>query len=228
MINTLKSTYPACHALVGSKFFSALCYGYIAVTPSTSPDLNDYGATFEQFLREFEPAQQLPYFPDVARLEWAWHQLLFAPRNYPADLSGLASLSEQELEALILQLPKDAVFVLSDYPLQAMWELCIGDAEQEDFVEVDSSTDTIEDLVEDSQDDEPEIDLGSGGVRLLLYRDQEGRQMVELSEGEYFLLHQFASGKTFGEASENFLKFASESDFTQAFARCCQQGWVHL
>lgn len=41
--------------------------------PSRSGDLHDFGETFGEFLRLWEPTAHLVYLHDVAKLEWAMH-----------------------------------------------------------------------------------------------------------------------------------------------------------
>ena len=69
--NALGATYPVVRRLVGTPFFDAAVDAYVEAHPSRSGDLNEYGATFGEFLGGYEPASDLPYLPDVARLEWA-------------------------------------------------------------------------------------------------------------------------------------------------------------
>ena len=52
-------------------FFNAAVDAYVRACPSTSGDLNVYGDAFGEFLAGYPPAADLPYLPDVARLEWA-------------------------------------------------------------------------------------------------------------------------------------------------------------
>ena len=89
----LRNAYPVCERLVGEHFFEGMAYAYAAVTPSTSGDLNEYGATLPTFMRTFAPAAALAYLPDVATLEWRVHRAHYAADRPPLDLRGLAALS---------------------------------------------------------------------------------------------------------------------------------------
>jgi len=74
----LAAAYPVIEQLVGAEFFTALAREYGRAHPSDSGDLNRFGAHFEQFLRSFEHVQDLPYLPDMARLEWQLHRIHYA------------------------------------------------------------------------------------------------------------------------------------------------------
>ena len=66
----LGSAFPVVRQLVGEEFFSALARAYGMAHPSDNPDLNRFGAAFAGFLRDFPHVAELPYLPDMARLEW--------------------------------------------------------------------------------------------------------------------------------------------------------------
>lgn len=65
----LRKTYPVVECLVGVEFFAYAAQAFIASQPSRSSNLEDYGAGFDEFLRDFAPAASLPYLADVATLE---------------------------------------------------------------------------------------------------------------------------------------------------------------
>src|SRR5207237_5824239 len=69
----LAAVYPTVAALVGDGFFRFAAHEYIVAHPSRSGNLHDFGGELPGFLGRFEPAHSLPYLPDCARLDWAWH-----------------------------------------------------------------------------------------------------------------------------------------------------------
>jgi len=75
----LSSAYPVLRQLVGDEFFEALARVLGRAQPSSDPDLNRFGAGLAGFLEDFAPAAQLPYLPDMARLEWLVHESFYAP-----------------------------------------------------------------------------------------------------------------------------------------------------
>ncbi|KRB93637.1 DUF692 family multinuclear iron-containing protein [Duganella sp. Root198D2] len=74
----LAAAYPVIAQLVGEEFFTGLSREYGRAHPSDSGDLNRFGAHLESFLRSFEHAKDLPYLPDMARLEWQLHRIHYA------------------------------------------------------------------------------------------------------------------------------------------------------
>ena len=81
----LSDTFPVCQALVGEAFFSALAMAFAQQHLPRSRRLAFYGQGFAAFVRQFPPAQSLPYLADVAQLEMARVQAYHA-----ADADGVS------------------------------------------------------------------------------------------------------------------------------------------
>lgn len=86
----LENTYPVVSQLVGAPFFRESARQYLLAHPSESGDLSELGEGFPAFLEAYGPARQLPYLPDVARLEWWVQVVYFAADAGPTELSALA------------------------------------------------------------------------------------------------------------------------------------------
>lgn len=109
-------------ALVGEDFFGGLAHAYGRQMPSDSADLNQFGARFADFLAVFPPVEELPYLPDMARLEWALHLA-----HYAADAQGLApealaALHPDQLEAHCFTLHPACVLLASGWQVAALWQ----------------------------------------------------------------------------------------------------------
>ena len=65
---TLADTFPVCQTLVGEAFFSGLALAFAQQQLPRSRRLAFYGQGFAEFVRQFPPAQSLPYLADVAQL----------------------------------------------------------------------------------------------------------------------------------------------------------------
>jgi uncharacterized protein (UPF0276 family) len=118
---TLAHAYPVVLALVGEDFFGGLARAYGRQMPSDSADLNQFGARFADFLADFPPVDELPYLPDMARLEWAVHLA-----HYAADAQGLApetlaALHPDQLEARRFTLHPACALLASRWRVAALW-----------------------------------------------------------------------------------------------------------
>lgn len=83
----LAGAYPVLRLIVGAEYFMALAKDYGSAYPSTSGDLHEYGGSLARFLETHADTQDLPYLPDVARLEWLVHRAYYAAEPRPFDLS---------------------------------------------------------------------------------------------------------------------------------------------
>lgn len=120
----LANAYPVCARLVGDDFFDGLAFEFAARTPSTSGDLNEYGVAFAEFLAGFAPVtEQVPYLPDVARLEWHAHRAHYAEDCAAFAVARLAAVPEDRFGRLCLKLHPACTLLESRWPLAQLWQV---------------------------------------------------------------------------------------------------------
>jgi hypothetical protein len=143
----LRLTYPAVHRLVGADFFEGAAALFIAQHPPRAAYLDQYGAEFPEFLRNFQPAAALRYLADVARLEWAVSRAIHAADAAPLDLARLAALSPQD-QGRVCFVPHPSVALLyADYPVDTIWRGVL-DADDAALAGVDLDAGAVRLLVE--------------------------------------------------------------------------------
>lgn len=123
LAGAVRSTYPVIERIVGTSFLNAAIRQYVLARPSRCSDLNAYGDDFGDFLEHLEPAAELPYLPDIARIEW-WVQCIHDAANGPEqDLSALATATPEQWAELRFRVdPAHAVF-RSRWPVARIWEV---------------------------------------------------------------------------------------------------------
>ncbi|MGB1089055.1 MAG: putative DNA-binding domain-containing protein, partial [Alphaproteobacteria bacterium] len=121
LTDALSKTFPVIAALTGGEFFAALAAHYIEADPPRSAALIDWGTGFAEFLAGFQPAQQLPYLPDMARLEWAVSESFNAADNAPATADSLNAMNPAELADAPLPLHSAAHLLKADWPVDDIW-----------------------------------------------------------------------------------------------------------
>jgi uncharacterized protein (UPF0276 family) len=119
---TLGHAYPVVLALVGEQFFAGLARAYGRQYPSDSADLNHFGARFADFLSGFPPAAELPYLPDMARLEWAVHLAHYAADAQVLAPEALAALHPDQLEVRRFSLHPACALLASNWQVAALWQ----------------------------------------------------------------------------------------------------------
>ncbi len=121
LIEALGEAFPVVRAVVGAQFFEAMAGVYVRAYPPSSPRMMFYGESFAPFLEGFEPAAQLTYLPDVARLEYARRLAYHAADDHAADPAVLAGLDEARLTAVRLSLQAACHILRSAHPIHAIW-----------------------------------------------------------------------------------------------------------
>ena len=130
LIDALAALYPVCQRLVGEEFFRAMARAYLdRRMPDSLPrqaSLIGYAPDFAGFLVSFEPARGLPYLPDVARLEHAWHRVYHGADATPVTARDLqayvATHGEQALDQMVLGLAPAHQLLMSPYPVSRIWQ----------------------------------------------------------------------------------------------------------
>lgn len=199
----LTSLYPATQKIVGEDFFNAAAYHYIQQHPSTVVNLNQFGKDFSAFIAEFAPAQSLPYLPELAQLEWGYHQTSLAPDAEPLALTQLATIPQARYDQIKFHLhPASQLFSFS-YPIFRIWQLCQA-----------------------AQDSAENIDLGAGGEFVLLIRRQLTIEFELLSAAEFALLSAFVAGKKFADACATTLKLDANFGVANALQQHILRGLI--
>lgn len=101
-IDALQANYPAIVRLVGEAWFRAAAAEFVLQDPPATPMLVNYGLRFCDFLRTFEPAAELPYLADVARLDRYWAEAHIASSDRPLDAATLARLEPEAFTTAVL------------------------------------------------------------------------------------------------------------------------------
>lgn len=121
LVAALAAGFPVVRRLVGEDFFEAMAVLFIRRQPPSSPVLAEYGAGFAAFLAAFEPAAELPYLPDIARLEWACGTAYHAADGTPSGIERLAAIPEESLGTTRFRLHSATGIVASPWPIVSIW-----------------------------------------------------------------------------------------------------------
>lgn len=200
LTEALRATHPVVEKLVGEGFFRYAAHEFILGHPSTSGDLEDFGAGFAPFLGAFPGARDLPYLADVARLEWLYHEVYHAAEQSPLDLDRLATVAPADHETLHFTLHPAARLMRSPFPVLRIWQ-----ANQEGTIGDDT------------------ISLDIGGVQLLIRR-REDVEFLCLEAGEFEFLQRLDGGACLGEAAQAAASSQADFDLAAVLARMVGNG----
>ncbi len=187
----LAITYPVLLQFVGGRYFDILARGYLKAHPSISGDLFCYGQSLPTFLYKVQVA---PLLVELARLEWACHEVYQAADS--------PSLSQDRLQALASVDPSQVTFHLHaasrllsfPVPVHRVWQA----------LQPDASADVVVELPLPEEETGIVVSRGDGKV-----------QVTPLAKSDYRLLEAMARGVD--AASVERMAIESEPDFD--FAR---------
>jgi hypothetical protein len=108
LVSALESRFPATRNIVGADYFKGAAKLFAAAQPPRSPLMMFYGDEFPAFLADFEPAREVPYLADVAKVEVARTRAL-------AEMRFILHPSVE--------------IVASDYPVVTIWAMNSGELE---------------------------------------------------------------------------------------------------
>jgi hypothetical protein len=120
LTDALADSFPVVQELVGEEFFRAMARVFIQSQPPSSPLLVQYGEQFPAFIEGFEPASQVPYLADVARLEAlrvrAYHAADAEPLSHDQLAAGLSNPAH-----LVLGLHPSLHLLSSAFAVRSLW-----------------------------------------------------------------------------------------------------------
>jgi hypothetical protein len=175
----LVNAYPVVRALVGDEFFGGLADAYALAHPATEGDLNETGAAFADFLATFPHVAQLPYLPDVARLEWLVHRAHYARDAVPLDPARLAEVPPERLPDAVLALHPACALMVSPWPVATIWQ-----------------------VHQPSHEGEIAVDLDAGEERVLVYRPAWRVEVGAVTPAEHAFLARCVDGRPLAAAVE--------------------------
>jgi hypothetical protein len=117
----LAAAYPVVERLVGRAFFDEAAARYGEAFPSRSGDLNAFGGRFAAFLEAYPYARELPYLPDVARLEWAVHESRQSPWGEALDYRALGAVPPDAIGGIRIRVRPSVRLVASPHPILSIW-----------------------------------------------------------------------------------------------------------
>lgn len=200
LTDVLEAYFPVVERLVGNDFFRAMARNFVIATPPTSPILSRYGAEFPAFLATFPPAHDLPYLPDVARLEWLRQRAYHAADAQPLRGDDLAEIAMTELHNMVFR-PHPSVGVLaSSYPVVSIWR-----------------TNTLDDVV-------ATIDADSGAEFALIARPDLTVHVVPLPAGTHTFASALYAGTPLGVAATGAIAADGAFDLQGALATLIEHG----
>lgn len=132
-VQVLRITYPVLHRLVGDGYSGVFTRGYIKHYPSTSGDLFLYGRHLSAWLQQLEAP---PLLPELARLEWACHEVYQAANSSPLLSDRLQAMVSADPSRVTFQFHQTARFLSFPFPVHRVWLALQPDASPDEAVDL--------------------------------------------------------------------------------------------
>ncbi|CAE6798110.1 DNA-binding domain-containing protein [Nitrospira defluvii] len=190
-VQVLRITYPVLHRFVGDGYFGVLARGYIKKYPSTSGDLFLYGRHLPALLQHFEAP---PLLVELARLEWACHEVYQAADSSPLPPDQLHAMVSADPSRVTFQFHQTARFLSFPVPVHRVWLALQPDASPDEVVDLPL----------------PEEETG-----LIVVRSGGAVQVIPLAWLDYRLLEALSQGATVASIERLAREAESGFDFTR-------------
>lgn len=195
--NALAAAYPVIVQLGGSDWFESVALRYQQRHPSRCGDLQYVGEHFSHFLVPDLAGTGYEWFAEVARLEWAYQEVLVAPDCHALEVSELASLTPEQQERLSLVPRADVRLVSSPVPVLKIWKAHQPGA----------ATD---------------FSLQGPTSHVLVVRRADHVEMRELPPEQALLLEALYRGEPLAQATRELADRVSEAELGKALLRLLQ------
>jgi hypothetical protein len=197
-LKAMQATFPVLLRLSGEDWFRQTALRYMQPHPSRSGNIHYIGERFASFLEVQLIDSPYFYFADVARLEWAYQEVLVAADHPELDVGSLAEISPDDYEALKFTTHPALRLVASRFPVLAIWKANQPGSEA-----------TM-------------IDLARGACHVLIIRREDHVELRELPPDRFALLRAFVERKTFRDAAAEVLAVDPDLDLAAALASIVQ------
>jgi hypothetical protein len=173
----LGATFSTVRGVVGGDFFADMARAFVAQWPPSGPVLSEYGGDFPDFVGRWQAAAALPYLGDAARLDWALNLACNAADTPALGVDDLASLPAERLPELKTGLRAGVTLLTSRWPIDRIWAL-------------------------NHEGGDETVDLGAGGVSLLVFPRADDAAFAALDPGVAALVAGLRDGLPLGSAFE--------------------------
>jgi hypothetical protein len=191
LVNVLAAAFPATMAMAGQENFRFAASLFVRAHPPSQARLLAYGADFPTWLGRFKPAESKPWLAELARLEWARNEALFAADAEPIRIETLAGLPPESIPALRFDLLPSARLVASDWPIHFLWQAVLESGEP------------------------PKEAPERRAQQVLVLRPGLSVKQLPLEPGDAALIGALHAGETFAAAAEAALAAEAECDLQQ-------------
>lgn len=121
LVDCLGANYETVKNVLGADLFDTLCRDYLARYPSRYKYIDGVGAELPAFIKRHAAAKGRPYLTELAALEWAVHEALYADDVPPLKPEKLAGLPPEQWAHARLAIDPSVRLLQLNWPLDELW-----------------------------------------------------------------------------------------------------------
>lgn len=121
IIECLGQNYEAARNVLGGERFAALARAYLVRHPSTHRCIDNVGAAMDRFLARRPETRAFPFLPDLARLEWAYHEAFYADDRPAFDFAALRDVPLDRWARARVELDPSVRLLDLEWPVERLW-----------------------------------------------------------------------------------------------------------
>lgn len=199
LAEALAATFPVIKRLIGEDCFTFAAQRFTKIHPPRPGPLFEFGESFPDFLRDFEPVANLEYLPDVGHLEWAMNTAYHAAEAVPLNPAELKSVPNAQHPELRFALHPSRSLLMSPYPIHRIWQANQADA-HDATVALDH------------------------GAKLLVVRPHSEVLVHALDQGEFGFLLALGAGQTVAVSAAAAIRTDPAFDLNRAMVKLLNSG----
>lgn len=190
----LQVTYPVLSRFVGERYFGIVARGYVKQYPSTSGDLFPYGRHLPAFLNVVHIP---PLLAELARLEWACHEVYQAADSPPLSQDRLQTIASVDPSQVTFHLHAASRLLSCPFPVHRVWLA----------LQPEAPPDEVVDLPLPEQETGVVVTRGDGQI-----------QVTPLERTDYLLLEAMSRGVDAASVERIAIESEPEFDFPRFLA----------
>jgi hypothetical protein len=121
LIDCLGANYDVMKKHLGEDLFAELSRDYLDKHPSHFKCIDDVGAHLAEFIKTHHVSKKRPYLSELAQLEWAVHQSMYADDVPPLDPKTLSRMSADQWKTAKIILDPSVRLLKLNWALDDLW-----------------------------------------------------------------------------------------------------------
>ncbi len=206
LLETLQANFPKLVSLLGDEYFNQLGLAYLAKHPSTHFSIDQFGAKFPYFLKNYPNLH--PAVAELAQFEWSLGEVITAADADSIDKSSLLDYRPKELTAMRCMLHPSVFWQTFEWQPMAIWNHLTH------FPDENLPTPTQ-----------------TSSIVCVFWRKNLQAYFRSLSPEETLAFHALTEGRTLAEICEILCKTLPEEtvslQFSQFLNRWIEDGFIH-